>query len=45
MIDQTNLHEHFARVFGVAPDVLVRSPGRVNLIGLTSTHNPFAWLR
>ena len=39
MIDQTNLHEHFARVFGVAPDVLVRSPGRVNLIGEHTYYN------
>jgi hypothetical protein len=33
------LHDAFARQFGAPPDVLVRSPGRVNLIGEPTDYN------
>ena len=38
-MDERQLSDHFARVFGAPPDVLVRSPGRVNLIGEHTDYN------
>jgi galactokinase len=39
MIDETQLHDEFTRSFGSAPDAIVRSPGRVNLIGEHTDYN------
>src|SRR6476661_9360311 len=38
-MDERQLSDHFLRVFGAPPDVLVRSPGRVNLIGEHTDYN------
>src|SRR5215831_15785353 len=38
-IDKHHLSDHFMRLFGAPPDLLVRSPGRVNLIGEHTDYN------
>jgi galactokinase len=39
MIDETQLHDEFTRSFGAPPEAIVRSPGRVNLIGEHTDYN------